>query len=70
MTITKTSNFLFDCPYTNKKQSITIKYVKHHTDLEYKKNAYGCDLKHDCPYPEEDAYGLCPVYKEAPKYIH
>ena len=59
-----------ECPYTNKYKSITIDYAVIHIagklSPEYKKMSYKCDLIHECPYPDQDEYGRCPLYISSP----
>lgn len=63
-------HFTGDCPQTKTKQDIQINYFEITQTCSathaYKKDAYYCPLKQDCPFPNEDDFGRCPVYLAAP----
>lgn len=61
--------FSSECPYLHDFHTIHIDY--HEIDIVgtnkvgYKKGNYSCNIN-DCPYPNKDEYGRCPVYLESP----
>ncbi len=65
-----TYRFTDICPYTDTRQSIQISYFKIPVmgtlTQGYKKDSYSCPLHNECPFPERDEYGRCPVYLNAP----
>lgn len=58
------------CPYLGCDHSIKITYAEipivGRLSPGYKAMSYSCDLSEECPYPQKDQYGRCPVYLSAP----
>lgn len=63
--------FCAECPYVGAPHAIELKYAEipllGHVGPDYKIMSYSCDLSDECPYPEKDKYGRCPVFLAAPK---
>lgn len=62
--------FTHYCPYLEKMHVIYLDYAKLNfigdVETHYKITGYQCDYVNDCPYPDNDLYGRCPVYLDAP----
>lgn len=62
------------CPYLKCEHSICITYAEipilGQMSPGYKKMSYGCDYFDECPYPEHDEYGRCPLFISAPDEPH
>ena len=57
------------CPHTHKQETIQINYIavmQGRLLIGYKKEAWKCAMKSECPYVEQDRYHQCPVYHSAP----
>ena len=58
------------CPYLDRIHAISIDYAKINLigdpKTHYKIIGFSCEYASDCPYPENDEYGRCPVYLAAP----
>ena len=70
MPTTITYRFSGNCPYTGEQQTIKLEYSKilmvGFSDPGYKKGSYSCPHSAECPYPDRDPYGRCPVYLSSP----
>lgn len=62
-------SFSSNCPYLNRVHSIDIDYAKIQVLGQaipgYKSISYSCDFSEECPYPNQDRFGRCPVYLAA-----
>lgn len=67
-----TISYTGDCPYLNDEHTIYIECaeitVAGNPNPGYKKLSYECDYVNECPYPDQDRWGRCPLYISAPSH--
>ena len=70
MTKTILTAYCGDCPYLGELHTIRIKYAEVALPKQlkpgYKRLSYSCNMSDDCPYPQNDKYGRCPVFLNSP----